>query len=321
MIKNTTSDTSCHLGMSGPMRFRFTNDYLFRATLQTSDLALKGLVCALLGLSMKDIKECVIENPIELGKTIDEKTSILDVKILLNSSELLNIELQVSDEGDWTDRSLFYLCRAFDNLHSGSSYHDLKKTIHIGILDFQLFEDEQEFYSEYKMINQKTGKVYNDKFILRVLELTQINNVPKELLDSDLHLWARLFKASDWEEVSALAEQNMVFKETASTIKKLTAEEKIQLQCEARQRYEWDRASAIDYGERRGLQKGLKQGVELGSQKKLISQVCKKLSKGMSASEIADIFEEPEDLIQKICTAAVACAPEYDVEQIYKAIS
>ncbi len=43
---NHLSDTSFDLGMSGPLRFRFTNDYLFRATLQTSELALKGLVCA-----------------------------------------------------------------------------------------------------------------------------------------------------------------------------------------------------------------------------------------------------------------------------------
>lgn len=314
---NHLSDTSFDLGMSGPLRFRFTNDYLFRATLQTSELALKGLVCALMGLSMEDIHECIIENPIELGKNIDEKTCVLDVKILLNSKERINIELQVSDEGDWPDRSLFYLCRAFDNLHSAGAYHSIKKTIHIGILDFQLFEDEQEFYSEYKMINPKTGKVYNDKFILRVLELTQINNVPKELLDSDLYLWARLFKASDWEEVSALAAENIIFEETASTIKKLTAEEKIQLQCEARQRYEWDRISAIDYGKRRGLE----EGIQIGSQKKLISQVCKKLSKGMSPTEIADALEESEELIQKICIAAAEFAPEYDVNQIYEAMS
>ena len=81
-----------------------------------------------------------------------------------------------------------------------------------------------------------------------------------------------------------MAAENIIFEETASTIKKLTAEEKIQLQCEARQRYEWDRISAIDYGKRRGLE----EGIQIGAQKKLISLVCKKLSKGMSPTDIAD---------------------------------
>ena len=86
--------------------------------------------------------------------------------------------------------------------------------------DIQEYQDEQEFYSEYKMMNGTAGKVYNDKFILRVLELTQIKNVSEEMRHTDLYRWARLFKASNWEDVSALAEENVVFKETASTIKK-----------------------------------------------------------------------------------------------------
>lgn len=138
-IQSVSSDTSSILDMHGPLHFRFTNDYLLRATLQSSSLALKGLICALMGLPMEDIQE---------------------------------------------------------------------------------YQDEQEFYSEYKMMNGTAGKVYNDKFILRVLELTQIKNVSEEMRHTDLYRWARLFKASNWEDVSALAEENVVFKETASTIKK-----------------------------------------------------------------------------------------------------
>lgn len=235
------------LKMTGVLPYRFTNDYLFRATLQTNEMVLRGLVSALLDMPMKKIKECTIENPIELGTTIDEKTYVLDVKILLNSEERINIELQVNNEGDWPERSLLYLCRSFDNLPQGVSYVNVKKTIHIGILDFQLFPDETEFYAEYKMINAKTQKVYSDKFILRVLQLTQIEKVPPEERDTELYYWARLFKAANWEEVIQLAQKSEVFEAAASTIKKLTAEEKIRLQCEARERYEHDRASFLEF--------------------------------------------------------------------------
>ncbi|MDD6168811.1 MAG: PD-(D/E)XK nuclease family transposase, partial [Lachnospiraceae bacterium] len=75
------------------IRYGLKNDYMFRAAMQSNEKVLRGLVCALLDLRMDEIRECVIENPIILGEDIDDKTCILDVKILLNNDKRLNIEL------------------------------------------------------------------------------------------------------------------------------------------------------------------------------------------------------------------------------------
>ena len=75
-------------------------------------------------------------NPIILGETIDEKTCVLDLHIRLNNDEFINIEMQVTDWGDWPERSITYLCRSFDQLHRSESYADIHTTIHIGIVDF-----------------------------------------------------------------------------------------------------------------------------------------------------------------------------------------
>ena len=87
------------------IRYGLKNDYMFRAAMQSNEKVLRGLVCALLDLRMDEIKECVIENPIILGEDIDDKTCILDVKILLNNDKRLNIEMQTTDYGNWQDRS------------------------------------------------------------------------------------------------------------------------------------------------------------------------------------------------------------------------
>ena len=218
------------------------------------------LVCALLDLHMDEIKECVIENPIILGEDIDDKTCILDVKILLNNDKRLNIELQTTDYGNWQDRSLFYLCRAFNELGKGEDYTNLKTTIHIGILDFTLFPDAPEFYSEYLLMNTKTHKIFNRKFALRVLDLTQLEKVSEEEKETDLYYWAKLFQTRSWEEITMLAEKNEAIREAAATIKKLNADERIKMQCEAREQLEHDMASAyrhgIDVGEERGMELG-----------------------------------------------------------------
>ena len=65
-----------------------------------------------------------------------------------------------------------------------------------------------------------------------------------------------------------LAEKNEAIREAAATIKKLNADERIKMQCEAREQLEHDMASAyrhgIDVGEERGMKLGEERGMELG---------------------------------------------------------
>ena len=61
-------------------------------------------------------------------------------------------------------------------------------------------------------------------------------------------------------ETIVLAEKNEAIREASATIKKLNADEKIKMQCEAREQLEHDMASAyrhgIDVGEERGMELG-----------------------------------------------------------------
>ena len=63
-------------------------------------------------------------------------------------------------------------------------------------------------------------------------------------------------------------------------------------------------------------EEGREEGREKGRIKTLVSQVCRKLAKGMEEAAIADMLEEEEDVIQDICNVAKRYAPEYDIESI-----
>lgn len=52
-----------------------------------------------------------------------------------------------------------------------------------------------------------------------------------------LDCWARFFKAITWEELNMLAKNNVNLKEAAATVHHLTTEEKIRMECEAREDY------------------------------------------------------------------------------------
>ena len=114
---------------------------------------------SLLNLEQSEIKSTVITNPIKLGEKIDDKTFVLDIHVMLNDDTRLNLEMQVINRGNWPERSLNYLCRAYDQLKLGEDYSQSKCAIHIGILDFTLFKAYPEFYAHNMMMNVKNHHV------------------------------------------------------------------------------------------------------------------------------------------------------------------
>lgn len=80
--------------------------------------------------------------------------------------------------------------------------------IHIGILDFSLFRETPEFYAGYKLMNEKNHHIYSDKFQLRVLELNQVELATEEDQKYQIDRWAKLFKATTWEDLRMIAEKD-----------------------------------------------------------------------------------------------------------------
>ncbi len=219
----------------GPIPYNLMNDYMFRVVLQANEFVLRGLIGALLNLEQSEIKSTVITNPIKLGEKIDDKTFVLDIHVLLNDDTRLNLEMQVINRGNWPERSLNYLCRAYDQLKPGEDYRQSKCAIHIGILDFTLFDGYPEFYASYKMMNVKNHHVFSDKFILNVLDLTQIKLATDEDRLCELDYWAELFKAKTWEDLRMIAEKNQYMSRAAEEMYARNADESIREQCRVRE--------------------------------------------------------------------------------------
>lgn len=133
------------LNASGKVPYHMTNDYLFRAVLQSNNKALKGLVCSLLHLAEKEVCSVEISNPVVLGESVKNKEFRLDINVSLNNSVLINLEMQIANRLNWRERSVMYLCRSFDQLNHGQDYMDAKPVIHIGFLNYTLFEEMPEF--------------------------------------------------------------------------------------------------------------------------------------------------------------------------------
>ena len=182
---------------TGPIDYGFTNDYMFRAILQKNMTVLKALISSLLHIKMEDITEIRIQNPIELGKTIENRDFILDIHLIINNSHAVNLEMQVADEHDWPERSLSYLCRSFDQYH----------------------------------------RIYSDKLALYVVDLTHTDLASDEDREWQIDFWAKLFKTTTWEELRMISRDNKYMTEASEELYELNSDDAIRARCRARKDY------------------------------------------------------------------------------------
>ncbi len=179
--------------MRGKLPYKLTNDYLFHAVFQTNKRVLKELLAAILHLDSSHIRELEVLNPILLGETINEKTCILDLFLLMNDNTRINIEMQVASTDYYMDRALLYACRAYDNLERGEEYQQLKPIVHISLLANTPRNGEKKFYSENRLCDTRDGKIYTRNFGIIIVQLKENENAEKPEIDSGLDKWGAAF--------------------------------------------------------------------------------------------------------------------------------
>ena len=257
-----------------------TNDYMFRIILEKNNYVLKGLICSLLSLKPEEVVSVEIQNPILLNEAVDDKEFILDIKVLLNNSAVINLEMQMAYQLSWKERSLSYLCRVFDQLSHGHLYGDIKPAIHIGFLNFDPVSSEYpEFYSSYRLLNEKTYTPYSDKFILRVVNLRQIDFATDEDRANRIDYWARLFTATTWEEIKMLAKNNEFIASASQSLYESNADEITREKCRARENYICLERTLAEQEKRLAEQEA-----ELADKDKIIKNLKKQLAEIQSAN-------------------------------------
>ncbi|MBD5496083.1 MAG: hypothetical protein HDR12_17375, partial [Lachnospiraceae bacterium] len=81
------------------------------------------------------------------------------------------------------------------------------------------------------LMNVKNHHIYSDKLTLSVIDLSQIGLATDEDREYHIDYWAKLFKATTWEEVKMLAAEDKYIDEASKSIFQLSAEEQISKRC------------------------------------------------------------------------------------------
>lgn len=238
-------------------------DFAFKE-IMTDEKARIGFLSAVLKIKPEDVKETHILNPY-LGKVHEEdKLGILDVHILMNDDTEIDTEIQLSEMRVWANRSLFYASKMYtDQIEQGQKYDVLKKCVSISILDFELFKDQEEFYSSFHIREDQRNLLYTDKMEFHVIELPKL---PKERKkdSSDVELWANFINSEREEEFDMLAKQNPYIESAYKKLQIISQDKEKRLEYEAREKAIRDYNQSMYEAEQRGIEAGIEIGEQRG---------------------------------------------------------
>lgn len=253
-------------------------DIIFKKifSLEENEDLLHDFLASLLEIPYNSIQRIDVLNSDVLPETAEGKFSRMDLKLLVDN-RLINVEMQISAKSDFKDRVLYYWSKMYSNeLKSGEEYGELKQSISINIINFNMF-DCAEFHSHFKLLEANRHETLTDKCSIHFFELKKINkNVNK---NNRMELWLQLINAESEEELAMLQETNVpVIQKAVMVIHKMSADEKMQEIARMREKALHDEASAL---------KGAR---EEGAANREAEIIAKMKVMGMSDEQITEIL-------------------------------
>ncbi len=188
------------------LKYTFKTDTLFKMLFVQYPELLKELVVNLLGIPLGSIEEFKIRNPEMPPENLEDKFCRLDINMTVNGQQV-DLEVQVSNEGDYPERVMYYWAREFSSaLLTGRGYSELPKTVIISIIDFALFKCV-EYHSFFQPLETTRYTLLSDKMGFHFFELPKLpDNIDGKNM---LLLWLSLFKANTEEELEKIKEMEV----------------------------------------------------------------------------------------------------------------
>ena len=290
MKHQTTKNRSLFLNL--------TQDLMFKNYFKLNKNVLKSLLKAFLPLpENSSIKEVFILDPLVPFLSQEEKSSLMDMRVQLDSGELVNVEMQAFPHKSFTKRILLYWAKNYGS-KTREKYEKLCPAYSLIFNAYDLFSEADHFYTSFSIRSDKSPCFCFDEGLRIVtVELSKFRQRdPTALLDLREE-WCYLLKESGKmgeREGKELSSKGQEMEEAMFHLKELSREESLRLVEEAREKAWKDQAAREDDSFNRGKAQGRIQGkkdlilsmLKNGLEMSLISKIT-----GFSEKEISKLKE------------------------------
>ena len=212
------------------------------------------------------IKDVELKNTDLEKEHLGDKFCRLDIKAKTDKGELINIEIQVRDEYNMVQRTLYYWSKIYsDQLGSAENYKDLARTVCINILNFKLLDNDR-YHNAYRLKEITTNEELTDIEEIHFIELPKSKGINSEEVDNidSLVKWIEFIKEPESEAVRILELTDESIRKAKNQLYKLSLDKKTIEQYRIREKAMYDEISALENSREKGLQEGVKIGKEEG---------------------------------------------------------
>ena len=269
-----------------------TQDLMFKNYFKLNKNVLKSLLKAFLSLPKNSsIKYIVILDSLIPSLSLAEKSSLMDLRIQLDSGEFVNVEMQAFPHKSFTQRILLYWAKNYGSqLSTGEQYETLCPAYSLIFSTFDLFSETKDFYTSFSIRSDSSPHFcFNKDLRLVTVELSKFKKKEPSVLLDLREEWCYLLKESkrmgerELKELSAKGEE---MKRAMFHLKELSREEGLRLVEEAREKAWKDQMARESDSFNREFEIGFKIGgaikmLKSGLKMSLISKIT-----GLSTKEI-----------------------------------
>ena len=261
-------------------------DFIFKKLLAGDTVILTDLLNSVLKLTGKRrIRSVTVKNPVVLPEEITKKYIILDILATDESGQSYEIEMQVRRSDSYPKRALYYLSRIYaGQSDSGEDYEKLKPVIGIHFLDYEMFPDNSDFHFRFEMRDiRHPGLSLTDDMSLHIFELPKFEKVMKtgQMKDA-LGEWLHFFNhAHEEDKTMRTAYKNPAIHKAFDILETLSEDEAVRHLARVREDALRNERSELFYAEKKGLEKGRKEG----EQEKALKTAKNLLSMGVLMPE------------------------------------
>lgn len=243
------------------------------------------------------IKDVEIKNNDIDKDFIEDKFSRLDVKATTSNKEHINIEIQVKNEYNMIQRTLYYWSKMYsEQIQNRDNYSKLERTVCINILNFKYLKNDK-YHNAYRLKEITSNEELTDLQEIHFIELPKFNEIGnKEYVENiekmdALEKWLEFLVEPESNTVRQLELSNEEIKLAKSELYRLSMDSNEREQYNMREKAIYDRISALENAEAKGkierelelVKASLNQGLEIS----LISKIT-----GLSEEEILKIKKD-----------------------------
>ena len=280
------------------------NDFIFKKIFGekgNEDILISFINAVLKRTKKEPIVEIeIIDNKQLTKELILDKTGIIDVRAKTSKGENIDIEVQLTDQGNMDKRTLFYLGKMYlENIKQGEDYTSLEKVITINILDFEFLGTESYQSSFHLWEDLEKDYMLTDVVEIHFLELPKFRKKKdKDYRDNAIERWL-MFLEKDISETTLkeLMSLDTAIEKAEQKIEYLSSDEETMRIYYERERSLHERANMISSAEERGREEG-----DINRAKIAIRNM---LSKGMSKELISEMLEVSVELIEEVYNESI----------------